>query len=306
VLIPTVLWPVNPVREKRTRRSDRFYFPQFAVWIHNPAPTAWPVAISRGGPLLARENVEYEALLAAVARQDRAAFRSLYDLAAPKLFATILRIVRSKAAAEEILQDVFLRVWQDAGRFSPETGHVWTKLERALTSRGAAPHRFRVIDGSAVPSDAAEGLRRSLRRWRAATALSSAVAAALLVFIGYRLVFPVAVENATQDATYVAAINRDGDQPALLVRVDLKTHSVFVRPVAAETPKGKSLELWYISDGKPPRSMGVVANAPLSLPLPSGTHAEAATFAVSVEPPGGSPSGVATGPVIYSGQLIKE
>jgi len=72
--------------------------------------------------LLARENVEYEALLAAVARQDRAAFRSLYDLAAPKLFATILRIVRNKAAAEEILQDVFLRVWQNAARFSPETG----------------------------------------------------------------------------------------------------------------------------------------------------------------------------------------
>jgi anti-sigma-K factor RskA len=157
-----------------------------------------------------------------------------------------------------------------------------------------------VIEGG--ESDAAGSLRRSLRRWRAATALSSAVAAALLVFTGYRLVFPVAIE----DTAYVAAVNRGGDQPALLVRVDLKTHRVFVRPVAAETPKGKSLELWYISDGKPPRSMGVVANAPLSLPLPSGTHAEAATFAVSVEPPGGSPSGVATGPVIYSGQLIKE
>jgi RNA polymerase sigma factor (sigma-70 family) len=72
--------------------------------------------------LLARENVEYEALLAAVARRDRAAFRSLYDLASPKLFATILRIVKSKAAAEEVLQDVFLRIWQNAGRFSQEAG----------------------------------------------------------------------------------------------------------------------------------------------------------------------------------------
>ena len=79
-------------------------------------------AISRGDPLLATENVEYETLLLAVARQDRIAFRSLYDVAAPKLFATILRIVRNKSAAEEILQDVFLRIWQNAGRFSPESG----------------------------------------------------------------------------------------------------------------------------------------------------------------------------------------
>ena len=180
--------------------------------------------------------------------------------------------------------------------------HVWTRIERALASSDVEVHGFRVIEGGAGGAGTAEKLRRSLNRWRAATAASSAVAAALLVFVGYRFVLPAAFE----ETTYVAAVNRGGDQPALLVRVDLKTHRIFVRPVAAETPKGKSLELWYISDGKPPRSMGVVGSAPLSLPIPSGTHAEAAAFAVSVEPPGGSPSGVATGPVIYSGQLIKE
>ncbi|MDR3463183.1 MAG: anti-sigma factor [Beijerinckiaceae bacterium] len=178
--------------------------------------------------------------------------------------------------------------------------HVWARIERALASRGAEPHGFRVIDGGA--SDATRKLRRSLARWRAATVVSSALAAVLLLFVGYRFVLPTALE----ETSYVAAVNRGGDQPALLVRVDLKSHRIFVRPVAAETPKGKSLELWYISDGKPPRSMGVIGSAPLSLPIPSGTHADAAAFAVSVEPPGGSPSGVATGPVIYSGQLIKE
>ncbi|MGD0633707.1 MAG: anti-sigma factor [Beijerinckiaceae bacterium] len=221
------------------------------------------------------------------------------DASERKAFAA--RLVSDKAAQAAVAawESRLSGLSDDIAPVTPP-GHVWTQIERALTSRGAAPHSFQVIEGG--ESDAAGSLRRSLRRWRAATALSSAVAAALLVFTGYRLVFPVAIE----DTAYVAAVNRGGDQPALLVRVDLKTHRVFVRPVAAETPKGKSLELWYISDGKPPRSMGVVANAPLSLPLPSGTHAEAATFAVSVEPPGGSPSGVATGPVIYSGQLIKE
>lgn len=71
--------------------------------------------------MFATEKVELERLLGAVAQRDRSAFRQLYDLAAPKLFATILRIVRNKPAAEEVLQDVFLRIWQNADSFSPQT-----------------------------------------------------------------------------------------------------------------------------------------------------------------------------------------
>jgi RNA polymerase sigma factor (sigma-70 family) len=75
-----------------------------------------------GGLLLATEPGDYEGLLIAVAQRDRSAFRTLYDLASPKLYATILRIVRSKPAAEEVLQDVFLRIWQKAESFSPDAG----------------------------------------------------------------------------------------------------------------------------------------------------------------------------------------
>lgn len=70
--------------------------------------------------MLAKDKAELEGLLEAVAGADREAFRTLYDLAAPKLFATILRIVRVRASAEEILQDVFLRIWQNASSFSPD------------------------------------------------------------------------------------------------------------------------------------------------------------------------------------------
>ncbi|MCX8256444.1 RNA polymerase sigma factor [Beijerinckiaceae bacterium RH AL1] len=75
----------------------------------------------------ATERTELDSLLVAVADADRAAFRRLYDLTAPKLFATILRIVKVKASAEEILQDVYLRVWQNAGSYSPEAApaRVW-------------------------------------------------------------------------------------------------------------------------------------------------------------------------------------
>ncbi len=72
--------------------------------------------------MLATEKVEYDDLLLAVAQRDRGAFRTLYDLASPKLYGTILRIVRNRPAADEVLQDVFLRIWQKAGSFAPETG----------------------------------------------------------------------------------------------------------------------------------------------------------------------------------------
>ncbi|MEJ0094796.1 MAG: sigma-70 family RNA polymerase sigma factor [Methylocella sp.] len=72
------------------------------------------------------QSVEQQAglakLLVAVGSGDRAAFRQLYDQTSPKLFAIILRIIRNRSLAEDILQDVFLRIWRNAGAFSIEAG----------------------------------------------------------------------------------------------------------------------------------------------------------------------------------------
>jgi RNA polymerase sigma-70 factor, ECF subfamily len=72
--------------------------------------------------LAAADNAELAMLLGAVARGDRIAFKELYRRIAPKLFAILLRILRNKAAAEDVLQDVFLRIWQNADSFSAEAG----------------------------------------------------------------------------------------------------------------------------------------------------------------------------------------
>jgi RNA polymerase sigma factor (sigma-70 family) len=72
--------------------------------------------------LNATDNAELATLLNAVARRDRAAFKDLYERIAPKLFAILLRILRNKATAEEVLQEVFLRIWQNAESFSAEAG----------------------------------------------------------------------------------------------------------------------------------------------------------------------------------------
>jgi RNA polymerase, sigma subunit, ECF family len=88
-----------------------------------------------GGLLLATEKAELDRLLTLVARRDRDAFRRLYDATSPKLFATILRIVRHKPSAEEVLQDVFLRIWQNADSFSPKTAPAQAWLNSIARNR---------------------------------------------------------------------------------------------------------------------------------------------------------------------------
>ena len=144
-------------------------------------------------------------------------------------------------------------------------------------------------------------LRRSVRRWQVTAGVCGALAATLIVFAGPKL-----LRESRGPEVYVAAVNRGGDAPALIVRVDLASGRVFVRPVAAETPSGKSLELWYIGAGAPPRSMGVLGASAENLSLPAGAKLEKAQFAVTVEQPGGSPTGGPTGPVVYSGELIRQ
>lgn len=67
-------------------------------------------------------NADLAQLIAAVATGDRMALRALYDAAAPKLLGIILRILRDRSAAEDALQEVFVRIWQRAGTYDPRTG----------------------------------------------------------------------------------------------------------------------------------------------------------------------------------------
>ena len=89
--------------------------------------------------------------------------------------------------------------------------------------------------------------------------------------------------------------------------VDLDREEFTVRPVAAETPPGKSYELWIIDPRLgPPRSLGVIGEGPRSASLAAYDRAvvENATYAVTVEPPGGAPNGKPSGPPVFVGKLI--
>jgi RNA polymerase sigma-70 factor (ECF subfamily) len=63
-----------------------------------------------------------DALMLNVARGDHQAFASLYDLVSPAVFGLVRSVVRDRAMAEEVTQEVFVQVWKLAPRFQPESG----------------------------------------------------------------------------------------------------------------------------------------------------------------------------------------
>lgn len=181
---------------------------------------------------------------------------------------------------------------------------AWARIERALFASNAKVAEFKIVEGGRADVDRARAqLEASRNRWRTAALLTGSIAAALVVFVATQ--FGAKFET-RPSPSYIAAVNRGGDKPALIVRVDLKSQKVYVQPVAAEVPPGRSLELWYIDGGKPPKSMGLVQKTPETLTMPGGATSGSTTFAVSVEPTGGSKTGSPTGPVVYSGQLVEQ
>jgi RNA polymerase sigma-70 factor (ECF subfamily) len=69
-----------------------------------------------------QSGFDYEGSLAACARGDRVALRTLYDREARWLMGVALRIVRDRALAEEVLQEAFLQIWKAASTFDASRG----------------------------------------------------------------------------------------------------------------------------------------------------------------------------------------
>jgi RNA polymerase sigma-70 factor (ECF subfamily) len=78
-------------------------------------------------------------LLLRIADGDEASFARLYDMLAPRVFGLILRVLVDRAQSEEVLQEVFLEVWQSANRFAPNKGQgrtwVLTMAHRRAVDR---------------------------------------------------------------------------------------------------------------------------------------------------------------------------
>lgn len=71
-------------------------------------------------------SIAPEQLLAMVASGDQNALAELYDSFSPRVFGLIRRLLVDHAQSEEVLQDVFLEIWQSASRFDPNKGRAST------------------------------------------------------------------------------------------------------------------------------------------------------------------------------------
>lgn len=167
------------------------------------------------------------------------------------------------------------------------------------------------------------------RRWRNVATGMMAIAAALMVMIGLQATRPdllpqglrpkttqvaqapaPAPAPATAAAQYVALLQTDAASPAFILTVDAATKNFTVRKVGATQQPGKDYELWIVSDKlQAPRSLGVIGSHEFTTAAALAAYDPAmvneATYAVTVEPEGGSPTGSATGPIVFTGKLIE-
>lgn len=91
-------------------------------------------------------------LLLRVAERDSSALKAVYDQTAGRLYAILIRMVRSREAAEDLLQETYVTVWQKASLFDPERGEAGAWL--SSIARRKAIDRLRISQRETIGLDA--------------------------------------------------------------------------------------------------------------------------------------------------------
>ena len=166
---------------------------------------------------------------------------------------------------------------------------------------------------------------RRVKQWRSMAMLMRAIAALLAIYVvaaqfcarsdaasdgparaGHR---PLRLRRSCA-ARLVAVLQREPNSPAFLLTVDPQSRTLVVRRVSATAEQGRSYELWLIAKGAPaPKSLGLVGSdeftqrtIPGNFDLATLRSAQLRGFAGAA---GGSPSGVPTGPVLFTGKIVE-
>lgn len=141
----------------------------------------------------------------------------------------------------------------------------------------------------------------SLFVWRALTAASLALAIAVgALYLGESTRGPDAGK------AYVAGLVGETSALRLVAIFDPAASRLRLNRIAGDAAEGRSLELWLIAGQDKPVSLGVLPSArdaSFEVPAELLEKAKNATFAISDEPPGGSPTGQPTGDVLAAGQM---
>lgn len=120
-------------------------------------------------------------------------------------------------------------------------------------------------------------------------------------------VMPLFMEPQTLAPTHTAEISSEDRSLIVTAAFSADSGEFTVRRVAGGPATGRDLEMWLIPDGaEAPISLGIVPNeddARITLPDALRARLTAATFAISDEPKGGSPTGQPTGAVLAAGPI---
>jgi anti-sigma-K factor RskA len=166
---------------------------------------------------------------------------------------------------------------------------AWPRIEAAI---GAGPTTAR----------AAPSVWQSLAFWKSFGIASATLAAASIAGLVYLALVP------TARAPLMATLGGAAGQPNFVAAITATGNNLVIVPAALLTNDPRAFELWLIPSGETrPRSLGLIQpGQPIRLTVPPdlvGRVTPDATLAVSLEPPGGSPTGQPTGPVIAAGKL---
>ena len=162
---------------------------------------------------------------------------------------------------------------------------VWAAIERATSPRAAAPARRNRL----------REIWDNLFVWRG-IALAGAVAAALLALLPRGTTGPamVAVLSTKAGPVFTVAMRTNG--------------ALNIAPVGhAAPPAGKVWQLWAVGQGEAPVPIGFVQAGATRLPandVPARLRRAHTLIAVTVEPPGGSPTGKPDMPIVFAGPLL--
>jgi anti-sigma-K factor RskA len=196
------------------------------------------------------------------------------------------RLSREPALASEVaFWEERLGGLADAVALVSPSETTWSRIESAI---GTAPW---------LPS-----VWQSLMFWRSFAIASATLAAASIAALAYIGLVPAPRQS------LMATLAGSAGQPNFVAAVTATGNSMVIVPAALLTNDPRAFELWLIPTGETrPRSLGVIQpGQPIKLEIPSdlaGRLTPDATLAVSLEPPGGSPTGQPTGPVIAAGKL---
>lgn len=97
---------------------------------------------------------ELASILESVARGDRKAFARLYERTSAKLYGICLRLLGNEAEAEDVLQDVYVTVWQKAARFERGRASPITWLAVLARNKGIDRLRRRTIKSESIDAAA--------------------------------------------------------------------------------------------------------------------------------------------------------